>query len=87
MSSSALLRLGAGSDLPARIGNGAHLDRMLSAQTLGLAAGGGDLRNQWVTDAARLFAGEVLEGLIGVIVAGAILYVLSRPKISGVFER
>ena len=40
-----------------------------------------------LADAARLFAGEVLEGLIGVIAAGAILFALSRPKVRGAFEK
>ncbi|MCC6789100.1 MAG: hypothetical protein IT547_14795 [Hyphomonadaceae bacterium] len=37
--------------------------------------------------AARLLAGEVVEGHIGVIAAGAILYVLSRLKIRRAFEK
>ncbi len=40
-----------------------------------------------LADAARLLAGEVLEGLIGVIAAGAIVYVLSRPRIRSAFEK
>lgn len=38
-----------------------------------------------LADAARLLAGEVLEGLIGVIAAGAILYSLSRPRVRAAF--
>ena len=40
-----------------------------------------------LADAVRLLTGAVLEGLIGVIAAGAILYVLSRPKIKRAFEK
>lgn len=40
-----------------------------------------------LADATRLAGGEVLEGLIGVIAASAILYVLSRPKIRRAFEK
>lgn len=40
-----------------------------------------------VADGARLFAGEVLEGLIGVVTAGAILYALSRPKMRDAFDK
>lgn len=40
-----------------------------------------------LADASRVLAGEVLEGLIGVIAAGAILYLLSRPRIRRAFEK
>jgi hypothetical protein len=40
-----------------------------------------------IADAARLLAGEGLEGLIGVIAVGAILYVLSRENITRGIEK
>ena len=39
-----------------------------------------------LTDAARLFAGDVLEGLVGVVAAGAIVYGLSRPRVRRSFD-
>lgn len=38
-------------------------------------------------DAARLVMGDVFEGAIGVVVAGAILVVLSRSSVRSVFDR
>ena len=40
-----------------------------------------------LADGTRLIAGEFVDGLIGVIAAGTILYVLSRPNIRRVFEK
>ncbi len=40
-----------------------------------------------LADAARLFAGEVLEGLIGVLAVAAILYGLSRPSVRLAFNK
>ena len=72
----------------------------LLAMAMALTSVGGLRRKRWgwllavaifatngIADAARLLAGEVLEGLIGVIVAGAILYVLSRRQIRRTFEK
>ena len=39
-----------------------------------------------LADGARLLAGEVLEGLAGVIAVGAILYALSRQNVRAAFE-
>jgi hypothetical protein len=40
-----------------------------------------------LADGTRLLSGEVLEGLVGVIAAGAILYALSRPNVRRAFEK
>lgn len=40
-----------------------------------------------LADAARLIAGDVLEGLIGTVAAGAIVYALLRPNVRGAFAK
>ncbi|MBI3678338.1 MAG: hypothetical protein HY243_17140 [Proteobacteria bacterium] len=37
-------------------------------------------------DAAQLLMGHVLEGLVGIAAAGAILFYLARPKVRGAFR-
>jgi len=53
---------------------------LLSPPHLGLAAG-----YRGLGDAGQIFIGHLLEGGIGVAVAGAILFCLSRPKAREIF--
>lgn len=73
---------------------------LLLAAAMSLTAFGGLQHRRWgwtlavaifvvnaLADAARLIAGDVLEGLIGTLAAGAIVYALLRPNVSGVFAK
>lgn len=73
---------------------------LLLAAAMSLTAFGGLQHRRWgwtlavaifvvnaLADAVRLIAGDVLEGLIGTLAAGAIVYALLRPNVSGVFAK
>jgi len=58
---------------------------LLSLPHLGLVAGYHHFRHQRTTATQQILVGHFLESGIGVAVAGAILFYLSRPKVRGTF--